>query len=65
MLDPCPCHFSRFDLAKKGVMILGQARQSLPQVTLEVRDGDIFAVAVSGLVYGYRSNLQNGTPVSS
>ena len=65
MLDPCPCHFSRFYLAKKGVMILGQATQSLPQVTLEVRDGDIFAVAVSGLVYGYRSNLQNGTPVSS
>ena len=25
MLGPCPCHFSRFDLAKNGIMIIGQA----------------------------------------
>ncbi len=65
MLGPCPCHFSRFDLTKNGIMILGQATQSIPQVMLEVREGDIFAVAVSGLVYGYWNNLENGTSVSS
>ena len=65
MLGPCPCHFSRFDLAKSGVMILGQATQSLPQILLEVKSGDLYAVAVSGLVYGYRHNLEDGTPISS
>jgi arsenite oxidase small subunit len=62
MLGPCPCHFSRFDLAKNGTLILGQATQSLPQVLLEVEKGEIYAVAVSGLVYGYRDNLEDGTP---
>lgn len=65
MLGPCPCHFSRFDLAKNGTMILGQATQSLPQVQLQVEKGEIYAVAVSGLVYGYRDNLKDGTPIGS
>lgn len=65
MLGPCPCHFSRFDLAKNGTIILGQATQSLPQILLEVEKGEIYAVAVSGLVYGYRDNLQDGTPIGS
>lgn len=64
MLGPCPCHFSRFDLAKNGIMILGQATQSLPQVLLELEQGEIHAVAVSGLVYGYHDNLMEGTPIS-
>ena len=35
MLGPCFCHFSRFDLTKNGIVILGQATQSLPQIVLE------------------------------
>ncbi len=65
MLGPCPFHFSRFDLAKNGTLILGQATQSLPQILLEVEQGEIYAVAVTGLVYGYRDNLEDGTAISS
>jgi arsenite oxidase small subunit len=65
MLGPCPCHFSRFDLAKNGTLILGQATQSLSQILLEVDQGEVYAVAVSGLVYGYRDNLEDGTPINS
>lgn len=65
MLGPCPCHFSRFDLSKNGTLILGQATQSLPQILLDMEAGDIHAVAVSGLVYGYRDNLKEGTPIGS
>ncbi|MFQ6029683.1 MAG: arsenate reductase (azurin) small subunit [Dehalococcoidia bacterium] len=60
MLGPCACHFSRFDLSKNGIMILGQATQSLPQIQLEVQGTDIYAVAVMGLVYGAWNNLGNG-----
>lgn len=65
MLGPCPCHFSRFDLAKNGTLILGQATQSLPQILLEVKGEDLYAVAARGLVYGFWNNLQNGTPASN
>ena len=64
MLGPCPCHYSRFDLSKNGVMVLGQATQSLPQVLLEVQGDEVFAVAVMGLVYGAWNNLENGTILS-
>ncbi|MFQ5934158.1 MAG: arsenate reductase (azurin) small subunit [Dehalococcoidia bacterium] len=57
MLGPCPFHYSRFDLSKNGVMILGQATQSLPQIMLEVEGSDVYAVGVTGLVYGFRDNL--------
>jgi len=65
MLGPCPCHFSRFDLSKNGILILGQATQSLPQVLLEVQNEDIYATGVTGLVYGFWNNLENGTPVTA
>ena len=65
MIGPCPCHFSQFDLAKNGSLILGQATQSLPQVLLQVDAGQVYAIAVSGLVYGYRDNLKDGTPIDS
>lgn len=64
MLGPCSCHYSRFDLSKNGVMVLGQATQSLPQIVLEVQGDEVFAVAVMGLVYGAWNNLENGTPLS-
>ena len=63
MLGPCPCHYSRFDLAKGGIVILGQATQSLPQVTLETENRKVFATGITGLVYGYFDNLEGGTPL--
>ena len=65
IMGPCPCHFSTFDLSKNGVMVLGQATQSLPQIVLEVDGSDVFAVGVTGLVYGYRDNLDSGTLVGT
>lgn len=32
----------------------------LPRVLLEVSNGNVDAVGVDGLIYGYRSNLQPG-----
>ncbi len=65
MLGPCPCHYSRFDLSKGGILILGQATQSLPQIVLETRGDDIYATGVTGLVYGYWNNIENGVAVHS
>jgi len=65
MLGPCPCHYSRFDLAKGGILILGQATQSLPQIVLETRRDDIYATGVTGLVYGYQNNVEGGVAVHS
>ena len=65
MLGPCPFHYSRFDLSKNGVMILGQATQSLPQIMLEVEDDEVYAMGVTGLIYGFHDNLQGITAASS
>ncbi len=56
-LGPCPFHFSRFDLSKYGILVLGQATQSLPQIVLSVEGGEIYAEGVTGLVYGVHDNL--------
>jgi len=61
-LGPCPCHFSTFDLAHDGMVTLGQATQNLPQVVLTVEDGEIYAVAVIRLVYGFADTLE-GAPI--
>lgn len=63
MLGPCPCHFSRFDLSKAGILILGQATQTLPQIVLETRGEEIFAKGVTGLLYGYWNNVEGGVAV--
>ncbi len=63
MMGPCPCHYSRFDLAKGGLLILGQATQSLPQIVLETRGDDIHAIGVTGLIYGYQNNVEGGVAV--
>lgn len=60
MLGPCPCHYSRFDLSKGGLLILGQATQSLPQIVLETSADEIYATGVTGLVYGYWNNVDGG-----
>jgi nitrite reductase/ring-hydroxylating ferredoxin subunit len=41
----CPCHHGCFDLAT-GRSIAGPPRRPLPRITLEVRDGTIYATGV-------------------
>lgn len=59
LLGPCLCHFTTFDLTNRGIVVIGQATEDLPQIQLELEDstGDIYATGVMGLVYGHRSNL--------
>ncbi len=65
ILGPCPCHFTTFDLRHNGMVVLGQATQNLPQITLAVEDGDIYATGMMGLVYGFRENLADAVPVEA
>jgi arsenite oxidase small subunit len=65
MAGPCSCHYTTFDLSKGGMVVSGAATTDLPQVRLDVEDGDIYATGIDGLVYGYRSNLRDGTPVEA
>lgn len=53
----CPCHWSSFDPAKRGEMVIGQASQSLPQVVLRVTGETVQAVGVDGLIYGRHVNI--------
>ncbi len=57
-LGACPLHLSTYDLTRHGILISGQAYQSLPQVLLEVDGDDIYAIAVFGLIYGRFDNFQ-------
>jgi len=53
----CPCHWSSFDPAKGGRLIIGQASQSLPQIRLEIANGMVRAVGMDGLIYGRHTNI--------
>jgi len=53
----CPCHWSSFDPAKGGRIIIGQASQSLPQIALKVEGGMVQAHGVEGLIYGRHTNI--------
>ena len=53
----CPCHWSSFDPAKSGRMVIGQASQSLPQMQLDIKDGMVRAIGVDGLIYGRHTNI--------
>ncbi len=57
-LGACPLHLSTYDLTRHGILISGQAYQSLPQILLELNGDDIFAVGVFGLIFGRYDNLQ-------
>ena len=57
-LGVCPLHLSTYDLTRHGILISGQAYQSLPQVLLELDGDDIYAVGVFGLIFGRFDNLQ-------
>jgi arsenite oxidase small subunit len=57
-LGACPLHLSTYDLTRHGILISGQAYQSLPQVLLELDGDDVYAVGVFGLIFGRFDNLQ-------
>ncbi len=57
-LGACALHLSTYDLTRHGILISGQAYQSLPQVLLELEGDDIYATGIFGLIYGRHDNLQ-------
>lgn len=57
-LGACPLHLSTYDLTRHGILISGQAYQSLPQILLELEGDDIYATGVFGLIFGRKNNLQ-------
>ena len=57
ILGPCACHFTTFDVTKRGQVVLGQATENLPQVLLDIEADDIVAVGTLGLAFGFRENL--------
>lgn len=58
-LGACPLHLSTYDLTRHGILISGQAYQSLPQVLLEAEGDKVYAVGMFGLIYGRYDNLQS------
>ena len=56
-LGPCRSHLTRFDLVRYGIVISGHATESLPQVILEVKGGEIHAAGMRGIVYGRSENI--------
>ena len=57
-LGACPLHLSTFDLTRHGIVVSGQAYQSLPQVALEVEGDDLYAVGITGLLFGRFDNMK-------
>ncbi len=57
VLGQCPLHLSTYDLTRHGIVISGQAYQSLPQVLLELDGDKIYAVGMMGLIFGRNTNL--------
>ncbi len=53
----CPCHWSTFDPAKSGQMVIGQGSQPLPQIQLRVAGNSVHAVGVTGLIFGRHTNM--------
>ena len=56
-MGPCPLHLSLYDLRRHGIVVSGQAYQSIPQVLLEVEGDDVYAVGMMGLIFGRNKNL--------
>jgi arsenite oxidase small subunit len=53
----CPCHWSSFDPAKAGEMVIGQGSQALPRIVLRVQGEAVQAIGVEGLIYGREVNI--------
>ncbi|MEW8417600.1 MAG: arsenate reductase (azurin) small subunit [Candidatus Thiodiazotropha endolucinida] len=60
VLGQCPLHLSTYDLTRHGIIVSGQAYQSIPQVLLELDGDDIYAVGMMGLIFGRNDNLMEG-----
>jgi len=58
-LGACALHLSTYDLTRHGILISGQAYQSLPHVLLEVEGDNIYAIGIFGLIFGRENNLQS------
>lgn len=58
-LGPCPLHLSLYDLRRHGIIVSGQAYESLPQVLLELDGDEIYAVGMLGLIFGRNKNLMD------
>ena len=56
-LGQWPFHLTTYHLTRYGIIVSGQAYQSLPQVLLEVKGDSIYAVGVMGLIFGRNNNL--------
>jgi arsenite oxidase small subunit len=59
VLGQCPFHLSTYDLRRHGIIVSGQAYESLPQVLLEIDGDNIYAVGMMGLVFGRNSNMKS------
>lgn len=57
-MGACPLHLTTYDLTRHGILISGQAYQSLPQILLELDGDDIYATGIFGLIFGRKNNLQ-------
>jgi arsenite oxidase small subunit len=57
VMGQCPLHLSTYDLRRHGIIVSGQAYQSLPQVLLEVEGDNVYAVGIMGLLFGRQDNL--------
>jgi arsenite oxidase small subunit len=57
VLGPCAFHQTTFDLTRHGMVVAGHATESLPQVLLELKGDDIYAVGMIGLIYGRHDNV--------
>lgn len=56
-MGPCEFHLSTYDLTKHGMITSAHATQNLPQIVLEAKGDEIYAVGVLGLIYGFPNNL--------
>ncbi len=64
VMGACPLHLSTYDVRRHGIIVSGQAYESLPQVLLELDGDDIYAVGMMGLIYGRNQNLMSDTTES-
>lgn len=55
-LGSCPMHLTTFDLTRFGIVIAGHATVSLPQIYLEIKEGEVYATGILGLVYGHHES---------
>jgi len=58
-LGACALHLSTYDLTRHGILISGQAYQSLPQILLEIEGDSVYAIGIFGLIFGRDNNLHS------